>query len=99
MHRMSIARALIVASFFIGINPCSANPKLGQQLIEYNYSELMESCLSAQQLNALGKSNYSSFAKTYKIGKYIEAGYSPSEAREFLNAVNWAIKKECPEVW
>ena len=99
MRRLLIAGTVIVSGFLIGTIPSRANPKLGQQLIEYNYSELMESCLAAQQLNSLGKSNYSSFAKTYKIGKYIDAGFSASEARKTLNAVNWAMKKECPEVW
>lgn len=99
MRRLLIAGTVIVAGFFIGINPSRANPKLGQQLIDHNYSMLMEACLSAQNLNSAGKSNYSSFTRTYKIGKYIDAGFSASEAREMLNAVNWAMKKECPEVW
>ena len=83
----------------IASNPAKANPEVGNNLIKWNYSQLMSFCNEARQLNASGNAYFTEPIRNFMIGQLMNNGNTRIQAEDFSNGVAWAMRKECPDVY
>ena len=79
--------------------PAKANPEVGNNLIKWNYSQLMSFCNEARQLNARGNAYFTEQIRGFMIGRLMNTGNTRIQAEDFSNGVAWAMRRECPDVY